>query len=127
MITRQDLIDLLLGVAIPRLEITHHISQDGFQFFALRGNLLQTAIRAGEIGDHLAVVAIHIHPISHGDQVLVREKQARLLQGRFFELEDTVISFSTRRNKPHLRQPGKREYWKKYEVKKEAYNVQTQF
>ena len=79
MITRQDLIDLLLGVAIPRLEITHHISQDDFEFFTLGGNLLQAAIRAGKISDHLAVVAIHINPISHGDQVHVREKQARLL------------------------------------------------
>ncbi len=75
----QDFIDLLLAVTLPRFEITHHVAQDGFQFFALGGDLFQAAIRTGEITDHFPVVAIHIHPGGHGNSQRTSARQVLLL------------------------------------------------
>ncbi len=98
-VTCQDFINLLFTIAFSNVECLDYITQNRFQFLALRGECFQTAIAARIIFDHFLVVGIRVHFRGNVGKFSLREHcSGFLLQHGLIELIDirrmVLTSFS---------------------------------
>ena len=100
---QQDLVDLLLAVALAGLEAAGNVAQHGFELLLLCRDGLEAAIGLQVIVDHLAVEGVQVHACRDRGHLVTREDALHVAgERRLLELVDAVIPFRTGGDQPHL-------------------------